>query len=769
MSNVSFGNLANTQQLSPAIEQRIQSQENFGAIDKEKLKQDTIEIAKNAHEHVEDNFIFRILKNTFGIEDPKKFLVSAGLLVGTVFSFAALGNKFNKQIIEFSQNIDDIISKNKTAQKIGNAISEAKTKTLDFFKKFKFTNDIIETYKKRKAQPVQLMAKTLGPKGQFAANVLDTVQAIHLKIHSDSFKMLKKNLGGKKAALEFLKGLDGADKAKNDLISKGIKIDTIEDFSQKFNHIQTSLSGFFKKKQRELASAGLINEIKQNLNCNDKEALEIFEKIKQYSTHASSKEILEKSLGKDKAKDLIDKLYDSDRNFQKTLKALIGDNADFDYFYKNFTEIEPDGDRAEFARKLTEAIAQKHNCDFKDKKALAELLEKLKSGELGEDFTLVTMNREGFMSSWLPANIIDSIGSKIFKDKWKPFGKGNLGDALIKFNMADGALATTGAGKVIQKIPLYTAESISNHVADLSTMNLFVTIPALMSLFNSVQDAPKEQKTATLADEFVAGLGNFVFSLPLASSIVYGIATLRNLEGKNPLKLVGKVIGMGLPTKLADGQIKQTRNFPIRFLGGAMRLLLIMFVISPKISNAITKVVQKVFGKPYNKAEAEKLKALEEQKKQVIPELGITQGELMEKMEKNPQAVQKLQTDPKLAQTIAQNPKALLDLLDGKEVKYIEPPKSPASEGKILSPANKNRLNNKTNNTTTTTINNNVVSNTNNTENKTETQKNVDTATYIPSSEFIATGSNLSPEQQSEYDAIMTRADKALTAAEKYI
>ena len=77
--------------------------------------------------------------------------------------------------------------------------------------------------------------------------------------------------------------------------------------------------------------------------------------------------------------------------------------------------------------------------------------------------------------------------------------------------------------------------------------------------------------------------------------------------------------------------------------------------------------------------------------------------------------------------------------------------------------------NNKTNNNTiiTSTTNNNTINN--NAENKTTTQQSPDTATYIPSSEFSAKSTTLSAEQQSEYDALMTKADKALLAAEKYI
>ena len=122
----------------------------------------------------------------------------------------------------------------------------------------------------------------------------------------------------------------------------------------------------------------------------------------------------------------------------------------------------------------------------------------------------------------------------------------------------------------------------------------------------------------------------------------------------------------------------------------------------------------------------------------------------------------KLQTDEKLAQTIAQNPKALLDLLDNKEVQYIEPKPTPASQGTILSPANKDKLSNNTN-----AINKKQEA-TQKTIQK-EENNSVDSATYIPSSAFTAPKSSLSQEQLDEYNSIMTKADKALAAAEKYI
>ena len=306
MSNVSFGNLSNNQQLSPAIEQRVQSQENFGAVDREKLKQDTVEIAKNTHERVKENFVFRILKNTFGIEDPKKFLISAGLMIGTVLSFAALGNKFNKQIIAFSQKVDDFILKNNFTKTIGENIGKIKENISKFFKKFNFINDLADTFKNRKAQAVRPEARTLGPKGQFAANVMDTAQALHLKCYSDIFAQLKKGLGGKKAALEFLKYID-------------------EPNSPQY-------------------LAGL--------------------------------EAIKKKLDQENYNKLMQGLEKSKNTFKTMLENLVGsDNSK--YFYNNFTEIEIDGDKANFGRKLTEAIANKNNIDKNDPKALAETLEKI--------------------------------------------------------------------------------------------------------------------------------------------------------------------------------------------------------------------------------------------------------------------------------------------------------------------------------------------------------------------------------------------------------
>jgi len=104
--------------------------------------------------------------------------------------------------------------------------------------------------------------------------------------------------------------------------------------------------------------------------------------------------------------------------------------------------------------------------------------------------------------------------------------------------------------------------------------------------------------------------------------------------------------------------------------------------------------------------------------------------------------------------------------LDNKEVQYIEPKPTPASKGQILSPANKGKIGNSTNVSTNSTQKTKTPNEAQTTK---TTNNNVDTATYIPSSAFVAPNSSLSQEQLNEYNAMMTKADKALKRAEQYI
>lgn len=744
MSNISFGNLtSNNTHTSPELKKRIDSQENFTAIDKEKIKQDTVELAnkagEKAKENVKDNFVFRILRN-LGVEDPKKFLKSVGLTALTIGGFALLGNKTSKYTAQFGTVVDEFLQngKGKWIGKIGKKISNGFKKITEPITNIKLVSEISGVLSKKEVKAQQAMAKAQcsGITYQFACAVIESMQGIFYGRQKNIAKNFTKN-----SASNLLK-ITKNGKEHNVAFQKAFEIiKTLSTSGKKTDDIIE----LAKKPAEELARMVASGEINESLaKC-----------LKEFDFNESFIRQVMKNAGNEKG----------------ILKKMIG-KIDLDDIYSQVVN-DSANDRVEFAEKLTKNIRTAQGIGD-DNKKLVEFLRKVEDGKVDSELRDILMCHG--MDSWGLTNWIDKLGHKIRGDKWKNLSRANLGSALIKFNSVNGDLATTAAGKFVQAAPTIVTESISNYVCDAATINAIV-IPSFISLFNSVQEAPKEQKAATLASSFASDIGSLTVVMPTAGAITYGIANLSKLNGKGilktPLRAIGKVFALGLD-KTANQAAKSMKwfskdffkklgNSAVRWGGGAFRLVMIMFVFSSMINKPIEKLVQKVFGKPYNKEEAEKAKQLEEQKKQVIPELGITQGELMEKMEKNPQAMQKLQTDEKLMYTVAQNPKAILDLLDNKEVQYIEPPKSPASQGKILSPANQNRISGNS----TNAVSKKPDTKTSNSIKKETTQ--VDSATYIPSSAFTASDTTLSPEQKSHLDAVMARADKALAAAEKYI
>ena len=713
MDKLSFGNLTtNTQNISPQMQQRLESGENFTAIDKEKLKQDTVEITQNA---VKENFVFKILRNTFGVKDPKKFLTSLGLTTVTVIGFATAGNMSVKKMTQLGLNVDEILGKNGLYQSITSFFKKGTDGIGNFFKKFKTVNDVVDTLKNKMVKPIQQFAKGTGQgiKIQFAYTIPDVLEALPLKAQGDTYKNLRKALGSKGKAIKFITAAaqEGADQAQ------------------------------------------------------------------------LTKQLADRIGDSAKAKQLMDDVFTKNENLHKSLEKLLGPKAD--EYYKHCMNADR-SDVKGLVENLTKDIAQNILGENYTKADLSELLMALKDGKTykGVDFSEfndVTMNREGLIGSWWPYNIINSVAKKFNGNKDLRFTKGSLGDALLKYNMAAGNCADTTLGKITQNLLLVPGESISNFCCDAAGMNFFL-LPMIFDLFNTAQDAPKGQKAATVANDFVGSIGSLMVTMPLASAATYGLASLKNIDPKTStkfskyiLKPLGNFFGMGLDAaknanikdlKWSGNTLKKLGNMGARWGGGFMRLIMIMFLFQPLFNKPIQAAIQKIFGKPYDKDEAAKTAELEAQKQQVVPELGITQGELMDKIQKNPQALQKLQTDPKLAQTIQQNPKTLLDLLDNKEVQYIEPKPTPASKGQILSPANKGKIGNSTNVSTNSTQKTKTPNEAQTTK---TTNNNVDTATYIPSSAFVAPNSSLSQEQLNEYNAMMTKADKALKRAEQYI
>jgi len=364
---------------------------------------------------------------------------------------------------------------------------------------------------------------------------------------------------------------------------------------------------------------------------------------------------------------------------------------------------------------------------------------------------------------------------------------------------------------------LILTESVTNFVNDKSGLGFFLC-KNIVDSYDNIQDAPKEKKISTAANDFIGGALSWMTTTPLACAATYGLATLGRLEGDNPLskivRTVCKPFNMGLGeemknaktlhplkylAKVSGNAVKSVLNiarkqdaklelsslkieefFPrlrntlAKNGGGIFRFVMIMFVFSALFKKPVDAIMQKIFGKPYNKGEEDRKKQLEEQGKQIIPELGITQNELMEKIQKNPHALDNVQNNPELTKKLQENPKLLLDLLDGKD---INASKTTSDKKTGLSEANLNYINSKgkTKAAATDLNNSSNIGNTTNfflnkdkNEQRQEEETSYDTATYIPSSAFTAK-SSVSTDLQKEIDKAFKSSDKLLKKGEKLI
>ncbi len=658
MDNVSFKS-SNTNNInSPQIQQRLDSKENFTALDKEKLKQDTAEFASKEIEKEKNGFFGRMIRN-INPNGVKKFLTALGLTLGTVFFGAALANKSSNKMAQLGLKIDDLLLNNKTYQSITDAIKKQKEKIGRFLRKSDTIKDIEETFKNRKAKP---RCNAFRGYGQGFVSIFSLTPV--------------------------------------DILKTGLK------------------------------KAG-IDEKDPNL--------------------------IKNAAGK--------------------LHALLGENAE------KFAEELYDKNSKLSNREL----CQKLSGYFKDGKTNQEFLDFLQNMQKGkvpgsELFTNVDM-KGGPIGGWWPVNLINSIGKKFNKDF--SFCRGNLGDSLVKFNVVDGSLAQTTLGKLTQKSLTVPMESITNFVNDKSGLGFFLGLQ-IFGMYNNALDAPEGKKIATVADDFVGTLGSIAIATPLAFGATYGLATLGNLKGttllSKILKQPGKFFSIGLNKYEGVNTFKPgSKNIIPRGFGLLLRFALIQRVFSPMIQKPIYNFIHKVFGKPYDKNEEEQKRLIEEQKNTLIPELGITQGQLLEKIQSNPQVLEKIQKDPMLQREVASNPKVLVDLLDGKEPEKKPIKLCPANE-ELLKKAKMNQTAgtqqnnielNKTEQPTNLAQNNNLnktapqTNETNPFDNKTE-EKPIDSATYIPSSDFIAKNS-ISDSKNQELNQAFAKADKVLSKAEQFI
>ena len=733
MNSVNYTNLnTGNQALNPDINKKLQNNGAYGALDKEKLKQDTVQIAQDAKQNVKENFIYRTMRD-LGCEDPKKTLKSLAMSLVAVVGFAVMGNKLSTPSAKLGEKIDDIFLDN---SKLLGKVYGAFTGALDKIKgllsntvgKLNIVQDIKETLSKRRLSMETNMARGYerGPKGIY----LTTIREVFTNGAFDRYDNIGSILPSIKKALN---AQDDADISKlrkmaNDLIQKSTEPKDIEKYKA----------------------------VLQNLDN--------YENLYNNALNAAKK-----AFGDDKAKYIVDNIKDG-----------IETSAEVD-FYKNMTK-----DFIKHMKDVCPALKDKTKMEILD------LASKNKIKDLGgpdlSEFVGVKMKGRNFtlfnlMSDWWPVNIVETVARKITGKKDLQFGRGNLFDAMIKFDVVSGTGAKTLPGKLVQIVPSITGEAISNQCCDKAGMGL-ITAFTLMNTFNNIQDAPKEQKLSTATNRIASDVLYTLFSTQAAAGIIYGTASLRNLQGKGImtklLKGIGSVVGVGLGQK---GMPKTALTRLKGFGGGLFRFFLFMFVVSPKIGSVIDKFTNKFFGTPYDKdkiiREQEAKKQQEAQLNTIIPELGITQGELMKKIQANPKAMEDLNKRPELVQLMQKNPKLLIDYLDGKDItkqtqnnasqsQKVNTPISPINKGIIESSKRSNTLAQNTPHIAPALQNNKKQEQSNNSTQT--TNKSPDTATYIPSSEFVVKNSTtLNQEQMTQYNQAMADADKVLRNAEKYI
>ena len=474
-----------------------QQQGNFGAIDTEKLKQDTTEIAQKTGEQIKENWVFRTLRNTFGVKEPKKFLISLGATLATVVGCAFIGNKLASKTAKLGLKVDDKIlgtGRDSIIARAKNHLAVSKSRIGNFIRRHsKTADDIADTLKNRHAKPKSDMTRGYG-RGFVSIFSLTPVDIL------------------KKA------------------FAKDVQI--------------------FNGKGNATAKKEAYLRIKKSVG---------------------------KLVGKDKAAEFTQQILGISK------KPM---------------------ENRELCESFSTAMRNKFGCGADNAKFL-DILESLKKGNIDgldvSEFTNVNMKGGGFISAWWPVNLINKAISIVTR-KPSNFGRGYLGDSLIKFNAVNGTLADSTLGRLAQKSVIVPTESISNFVNDKSGLGVLLC-SSIMSTYNNAQDAPKGQKTATIADDFVGTIGSIAIATPLAFKTTYGLASLQNLKGSSfitkALKGIGKIFGIGLDKIAADGsKIANTSKFK-GFVGGGLRFAAIMFVFSSLFSKPIRAGIHKIFGKPY--------------------------------------------------------------------------------------------------------------------------------------------------------------------------
>lgn len=809
MENISALQNSYNNQLTPDVQNKTNNQENFTALDREKLKQDSIEIANKTKENANDNIIFRVLRN-IGVKDPKKTLKSLGMSILTIIGVMFVCNKITTPAAKLGNYIDDILTGDNILGRCRNGLvglfKSAGTAIKDM-RKPKFVENVQEALKSPLTPKWNLLRGfENGAKGLFSNTIVETITTGFDKNKDSVLETLTKVLGG------------DSEKAKK-LLTELPEV-----------MISDKMGDFLSKNK-------LSNEILQKIQEKgvfDSDTEKLVEALKNaFSGKASGKELRNLAKNLEFSEEAIKKLSEKNilaEDTDKLIEFLRGTTAQIagcKTAADNFNKVK-------FADKVLEEIAQANGCikdGIIDRTKLSDTLIDFSNGKFGDGLKYIKMDEGGPFSSWWPANLANSIYKAITK-KDSAILQGNLGDSMIKYGAVRGKLAQTMPAKFVQIVPPLVGDQITNFVNDKSGFGVLLCAN-LIGNYNKLQDTPKEKRVTTAANDVASGSISWLIGMPITYGTIYSLASLSKVQGKDiPSRLIrgiGKIFAFGhdcygkkgVATAFGNGIENLIKNFKNKNIltailsippqkiassaktfdhlgglkgiaGGLGRFGLALLVISPFVSRKIDALCAKILGKPYDPAEAEKAKQLEEAKNQPVPGLNITQGELLEKMQNNPEVMQKIQNDPELLAKVQNDPKALLDLLEGKE--NTQESSKNVFNGQTLSPATKNILNNRNQTasapqaspsaqayTTPSNSTNKFLSYTETnkigkkSKDQSDTSSNtnsgqIDHLTYIPSSKgMVKTDSTLSQEQLNEYNAQMERAEKLLKQAEKYI
>ena len=629
-------NINNTQNIQYQNNRQIQAQQdNFGAISPQ--AQAHLQKAGESVNNAAQGSLLGSFMEGLGIDlsNPKKAVISILASVAVVFGLSRGMNRLvgKNKLFNFGKAMDNFVQNNKTVQKISKAFSKKiATPIKNLFKKSGMRKTLSQL-KGHTLSPVNKMAKPLlkGPKGEALDTCTDTLKTFLSKGDSQASQLkriLFKPDGDEiKKAVSQITDADTLAKIEDTLSSKSI----LNKFKKrKPVDIQASIDELIKKGDTQRLHE--LNEI-----INPKSSSDILDAIKK-TTDQSTLDALKNITGKTETQEIVDTVKDTieHKNLRTMYEKLTGSDKDFQSFIKSIREIETDDFlKYQNFEDFYSKVLQHHTKDGK-----------LDVDALNKTFSELSDNPEfsAKIKGWL--------------------GKSDMGLALKKYAILNGDSANSKVSQQIQKMLLRTTEGVTNGVTSSSLMGLLMGLYIYNGVFNKTQDAPKGEKVATVAENAVGDVGNYMM-LPVAGSILYGGATLKYLGSgasqitryKNGLKNLTEQASLGLLSKaeikaqykaLKQGLNKGVKWYqkPIRALanfvsigleqnptngkvlrklkgfgGGAMRFAIVLLGIAPFLTKPVMKVCHKVFGKPTDTSYPDKADEIKKQQEEAMNQL----------------------------------------------------------------------------------------------------------------------------------------------------